>query len=153
MAADNPSLICSAATDRARFSYFGGPGGPLWQRLTYDMQPGTQLGSLHITDAAGERTTEQVGQSCGGGIITDASTLIAIHQSAPCILQVLLWDFLDSSCKRWQCGVNAELAAALPFDFWGGYVGYLGYELKAQCGGCAAHQSELPDAALFCIDR
>lgn len=71
----------------------------------------------------------------------------------PCRLQVLLWDFLERSCKQWQCRVTPQLAATLPFDFWGGYVGYLGYELKAECGGSDTHQSELPDAALFRVDR
>ncbi|MFE6054270.1 aminodeoxychorismate synthase component I [Kitasatospora sp. NPDC056446] len=34
-----------------------------------------------------------------------------------------------------------------------GYVGYLGYELKADCGARAAHRSPLPDAALLFSDR
>ena len=41
----------------------------------------------------------------------------------------------------------------LPFDFWGGLVGYLGYELKAACGGRQAHASPTPDAMLFLADR
>ncbi|QBI54271.1 aminodeoxychorismate synthase component I [Streptomonospora litoralis] len=41
----------------------------------------------------------------------------------------------------------------LPFDFTGGYVGYLGYELKADCGGAAAHRSPLPDAVWLRCDR
>jgi para-aminobenzoate synthetase len=41
----------------------------------------------------------------------------------------------------------------LPFDLNGGYVGYFGYELKADCGGDAAHRSSLPDAAFVFADR
>src|ERR1044072_2099984 len=41
----------------------------------------------------------------------------------------------------------------LPFDLNGGYVGYFGYELKADCGGDAAHRSRLPDAAFVLADR
>lgn len=39
----------------------------------------------------------------------------------------------------------------LPFA--GGWVGYLGYELKADCGGCVSHSSALPDAQLMFADR
>ncbi|MEA2141656.1 MAG: para-aminobenzoate synthetase [Solirubrobacteraceae bacterium] len=41
----------------------------------------------------------------------------------------------------------------LPFDLNGGFVGYLGYELKADCGAAAAHEAELPDAFLLLTDR
>jgi para-aminobenzoate synthetase len=41
----------------------------------------------------------------------------------------------------------------LPFDFALGWVGYLGYELKAECGGEAVHRSEEPDAVLVHADR
>ena len=41
----------------------------------------------------------------------------------------------------------------LPFDLNGGFVGYLGYELKADCGAADAHQAELPDAFLLLADR
>jgi para-aminobenzoate synthetase len=44
-------------------------------------------------------------------------------------------------------------AAALPFDFRCGFAGYLGYELKAECGGDRAHGSPHPDAALIFADR
>jgi para-aminobenzoate synthetase len=41
----------------------------------------------------------------------------------------------------------------LPFDFDCGLVGYLGYELKAECGGADAHRSDLPDAFFILADR
>jgi aminodeoxychorismate synthase component I len=44
-------------------------------------------------------------------------------------------------------------ASDLPFDFRGGYVGYFGYELKAECGVSNAHQAATPDALFFFIDR
>lgn len=40
-----------------------------------------------------------------------------------------------------------------PFDFALGWVGYLGYELKAECGGEAAHHSPHPDAGMVFADR
>ncbi|WP_406344052.1 aminodeoxychorismate synthase component I [Streptomyces sp. NBC_00648] len=57
-------------------------------------------------------------------------------------------DWLDRDLK----GIHAELPD-VPFDFTLGWVGYLGYELKAQCGGEAVHRAEDPDAALVFADR
>ncbi|MCD9873474.1 aminodeoxychorismate synthase component I [Streptomyces guryensis] len=44
-------------------------------------------------------------------------------------------------------------AGGLPFDFTGGYVGYFGYELKADCGSPNRHSSEVPDACWLFADR
>jgi para-aminobenzoate synthetase len=41
----------------------------------------------------------------------------------------------------------------LPFDLNGGFVGYLGYECKADCGAAGARRAELPDAFLLLADR
>ncbi|MGJ3561631.1 hypothetical protein ACR6C2_38650 [Streptomyces sp. INA 01156] len=41
----------------------------------------------------------------------------------------------------------------LPFDFNLGYLGYLGYELKAETGAQTAYKAETPDAALLFVDR
>ncbi len=41
----------------------------------------------------------------------------------------------------------------VPFDFVGGYVGYLGYEMKADCGARTGHRSPYPDAQWLFADR
>ncbi|EKX60633.1 aminodeoxychorismate synthase component I [Streptomyces ipomoeae] len=41
----------------------------------------------------------------------------------------------------------------LPFDLTGGYVGYFGYELKAECGATARHTAETLDAVWMFADR
>ncbi|MFI9505340.1 aminodeoxychorismate synthase component I [Nocardia sp. NPDC052566] len=41
----------------------------------------------------------------------------------------------------------------LPFDFACGYVGYLGYEVKADCGAKAVHRAPTPDAQWIFADR
>ncbi|HET8815116.1 MAG TPA: gamma-glutamyl-gamma-aminobutyrate hydrolase family protein, partial [Solirubrobacterales bacterium] len=52
---------------------------------------------------------------------------------------------------------RAELRPAepshLPFEFDCGFVGYLGYEMKAECGHPASHESDHPDAAFLFADR
>ncbi len=59
------------------------------------------------------------------------------------------FDYLDEQLRRRAVPVPE----GLPFDFNLGYVGYLGYELKAETGGQAAHQADTPDAALLFVDR
>ncbi|MEU6096906.1 chorismate-binding protein [Streptomyces sp. NPDC047079] len=44
-------------------------------------------------------------------------------------------------------------ATGLPFDFTGGYVGYFGYETKADCGSPNRHRAETPDACWLFADR
>ncbi|MFF7023344.1 aminodeoxychorismate synthase component I [Streptomyces klenkii] len=44
-------------------------------------------------------------------------------------------------------------APPLPFDFALGWVGYLGYGLKAECGGERGHRSDDPDATMVFADR
>ena len=41
----------------------------------------------------------------------------------------------------------------LPWDFALGWIGYLGYELKAETGGDGAHRSRYPDASMIFADR
>ncbi len=41
----------------------------------------------------------------------------------------------------------------LPFDFNGGFVGYLGYELREECGTSLHQRSALPDGWLIFADR
>ncbi|MGF1430230.1 aminodeoxychorismate synthase component I [Kitasatospora sp. LaBMicrA B282] len=52
-------------------------------------------------------------------------------------------DWLDRDLRD----ISTELPE-LPFDFALGWVGYLGYELKAECGGRAVHRAPTPDAVL-----
>jgi para-aminobenzoate synthetase len=59
-----------------------------------------------------------------------------------------VFDFLTAALP----GVRSTVAG-LPFDFDCGFVGYLGYELKADCGGTAAHRATTPDAAFVFADR
>ena len=50
----------------------------------------------------------------------------------------------------------ADLASAaedVPFDLTGGFVGYLGYEVKADCGSPVRHPSPWPDAQFILSDR
>lgn len=59
-----------------------------------------------------------------------------------------IFDFLDRELRHLR-----GLSEGLPFDFDCGFVGYLGYELKAECDGAAAHRASTPDAAFLFADR
>ncbi|HVO53163.1 MAG TPA: aminodeoxychorismate synthase component I [Solirubrobacterales bacterium] len=49
--------------------------------------------------------------------------------------------------------ITVEPPAEIPRGLVGGYVGYLGYELKADCGSPNVHSSDMPDAALMLANR
>ncbi|MFL5818231.1 MAG: aminodeoxychorismate synthase component I [Conexibacter sp.] len=59
-----------------------------------------------------------------------------------------IFDYLSREGRRLR-----YVSDDLPFDFNCGFVGYLGYELKADCEGDAAHASTMPDAAFTFADR
>ncbi|HEY7593916.1 MAG TPA: aminodeoxychorismate synthase component I [Actinophytocola sp.] len=65
--------------------------------------------------------------------------------------RVVEGSFLDWLAR--DVAANRVRAGDLPFGFALGWVGYLGYELKAECGGSNAHRSALPDAAMIFADR
>ncbi len=59
-----------------------------------------------------------------------------------------VFDYLKRELAR-----RRVTAPGLPFDFTGGYVGYFGYELKADCGSPGRHRSATPDACWLFADR
>ena len=64
------------------------------------------------------------------------------------VCQQSIFDFLKVELRRRFCESDD-----LPFDFNCGFVGYLGYELKGECGGNFVHTSPLPDAMFLLADR
>ncbi len=55
--------------------------------------------------------------------------------------------------EREMTDLRAEPPLGVDRGLIGGYVGYLGYELKADCGATNVHSSDLPDAALMLANR
>ncbi len=60
-----------------------------------------------------------------------------------------IFDYL----RREQGRLRDVAPADLPFDFACGFAGYLGYELKADCGGKRSYDAPLPDAAFVFAAR
>ena len=116
----------------------GGRGGPLWQRVTYHMGSNTSA----AVPAAGRTAARH------GVIRTENSAGIQHEEAVP---SFFCW--LKQQLAQLDCSQQSSAAAALPFDFWGGFVGYLGYELKEECGFLNSHSAATPDAAMFLADR
>ncbi|ABA23075.1 anthranilate synthase, component II [Trichormus variabilis ATCC 29413] len=62
--------------------------------------------------------------------------------------QESIFDYLKREINRRRCPSDE-----LPFDFNCGFVGYFGYELKAESGSGLEHPSSCPDAILLLSDR
>ncbi|HEX4668917.1 MAG TPA: aminodeoxychorismate synthase component I [Solirubrobacterales bacterium] len=60
-----------------------------------------------------------------------------------------IFDLLAREMDKLAVEPPAQLARGLV----GGYVGYLGYECKADCGSANLHSSDMPDAALMLANR
>ncbi len=60
-----------------------------------------------------------------------------------------IFDFLD----RELAAASIEAPAGVALGPLGGFVGYLGYECKGDCGSPNAHDSDLPDAVFISADR
>ncbi|TLG10831.1 aminodeoxychorismate synthase component I [Nocardia cyriacigeorgica] len=104
------------------------------------VEPGLDRFSF-LGDASGP-LAEVVRYRVGAGVVTVARA-DGEHTVPGRIL-----DYLDTQLRERRI----ELPD-LPFDFTGGYVGYLGYEVKAECGAAAAHRARTPDAQWIFADR
>ncbi|XP_071717647.1 aminodeoxychorismate synthase, chloroplastic [Rutidosis leptorrhynchoides] len=134
--AENTFWLDSSSTEkkRARFSFMGGKGGSLWKQITFrlsdptsEVSCSTRGGHLSIEDAQGLSTTT---------FLEDGFFHYMNKE-----LQSIHYDEKDYE--------------GLPFEFYGGYIGYLGYGLKVECSGVShnRHKAETPDACFFFADN
>ena len=130
---------CSSDPKRGRFSYMGGRGGLLWQRITYQTSTGSVL--------VGQRSLG--GNERTHGVVTTENA--AGDVSIETVSSFFSW--LERQLEQLTSHQLISAAKELPFDFCGGFVGYLGYELKAECGFPSSHVADTPDAAMFLADR
>lgn len=92
-------------------------------------------------DAAGPLARVAVADVWQGTVTVSSATGTRTESSA-------FFDWLDADLRS----LDTEVPP-LPCDFALGWVGALGYELKAECGGARAHRSPEPDAAMIFADR
>ena len=80
--------------------------------------------------------------------VSDGAVTVSTRRGLERIEQ-RFFDYLEEQLSRRAVAVPE----GLPFELNLGYVGYLGYELKAETGGEAVHHAATPDAALVFADR
>lgn len=153
---DSSSLNYSGA----RFSYMGTRGGKLWRKLEYSLGDDPRnVGTMVATNGEGEtweRTFPKVDSTdfwdCLDEMVQDTTANVSDHGIH------YLGASPDSSLPlpegfRFMIGDDCFDDKRLPFDFQGGFVGYIGYEMKAQFGGSKRYPCGHPDASLFFADQ
>ncbi|KAK1438517.1 hypothetical protein QVD17_04326 [Tagetes erecta] len=131
--AENTFWLDSSSTEkkRARFSFMGGKGGSLWKQITFRLSDSSEAtstsgGHISIEDVQGLSTTT--------------------------FLEDGFFHFMNKELQ--SIHYDAKDYEGLPFEFYGGYIGYLGYGLKVECGvQYNRHKAETPDACFFFADN
>lgn len=128
-------------TEAAFLRLYGTSPAAFWLDSEH-VEPGMDRFSF-LGDASGP-LAEVIGYRVGGGTVTVRTAGGGVREERGTIL-----DYLAEALRS----RSAPLPEDFPFDFAGGYVGYLGYEVKADCGGSAAHRAPAPDAQWIFADR
>ncbi|OIV91373.1 hypothetical protein TanjilG_01991 [Lupinus angustifolius] len=131
--AENTFWLDSSSTEkeRARFSFMGGRGGPLWKQLIFRL------------------SDQSDGCSKGGGYLSMEDWQGSMKNI---FLEEGFLDFLSKELQSFH--YDEKDYEGLPFDFHGGYVGYIGYNLKVECSVTSnRHKSKTPDACFFFADN
>jgi len=133
------------------------PGEPateaLFERLFGDTEHAFWLDSADAPTRLAQRSF--LGTSAGPGrcvLEYDVESGTALRHGADGTTseRASIFDLLD----RGLAGHAIEPPPAdLPPGLMGGFVGYLGYELKADCGSPNVHRSDMPDAVMMLANR
>jgi len=133
------------------------PGEPsteaLFERLFGDADHAFWLDSADAPTRLAQRSF--LGTSAGPGrcvLEYDVESGTAIrHGAGPATTERgSIFDLLDRELAKHAI---EPPPADLPPGLMGGFVGYLGYELKADCGSPNVHRSDMPDAVMMLANR
>ncbi len=133
------------------------PGEPsteaLFERLFGDAEHAFWLDSADAPTRLAQRSflgTSAGATRCVLEYDVESGTAIRHGAGATTSERASIFDLLD----RELAGHAIEPPPAdLPPGLMGGFVGYLGYELKADCGSPNAHRSDTPDAVMMLANR
>ncbi|WP_432491208.1 chorismate-binding protein [Kineococcus auxinigenes] len=130
-APDGPAFWLDSARPgpgTGRFSFVGGSTGPEADLLTYRAAEGEVV----LRDRGGERRLPGSVFEHLGGRRLEAGSEVGAGEGE---------------------GGAGQGPGELPFDLVGGWVGYLGYEVRADCGSPTTRRARTPDAAWLFADR
>nr|XP_043615300.1 aminodeoxychorismate synthase, chloroplastic [Erigeron canadensis] len=131
--AENTFWLDSSSTEkrRARFSFMGGKGGSLWKQITFRVSDPSD-----VTCTSGGHISVEDGEGLSKFTFLEDGFFNYMNKE----LQSIHYDEKDYD--------------GLPFEFYGGYIGYLGYGLKVECGVTHnRHKAGSPDACFFFADN
>lgn len=128
----------------SRFSIMGAPTGPLSKIATVSVPDGTvtvqKSGAVRSGIGSRQKPDEQA-------VVIETSGFFDWLEAELASTEVEL------SGTRAAFTTISEGSPDLPFEFRLGWVGYLGYELKAEVGSPNRHESDPPDAVMMFLDR
>jgi para-aminobenzoate synthetase len=122
----------------------------VYSQLFADQEGAFWLDSSRVIEGLSRFTITGGSGPHGEWVTADANCGVNIRYSDGTVthLEQSIFDYIgQQTAERAVTGMKTDCDFAL------GYVGYLGYELKAESGGDAAHQSDLPDAGFVFCDR
>jgi para-aminobenzoate synthetase len=126
---------------------------PLFERLFGACEHAFWLDSADAPTRLAQRSF--LGASAGATrcvLEYDVESCSAIrHGAGPAVtVRGSIFDLLDRELSKHAL---EPPPADLPPGLMGGFVGYLGYELKADCGSPNVHRSDMPDAVMMLANR
>jgi para-aminobenzoate synthetase len=132
------------------------PGQPstevLFEKLFGEAEYAFWLDSADAPTRLAQRSylgTSAGAESCVLAYDVEAATITAWRDGEETSELGTIFDVLDREVAK-----NAiETPAGMPPGLLGGFVGYLGYELKADCGSTNVHRSDVPDSVMMLANR
>jgi para-aminobenzoate synthetase len=132
------------------------PGEPsteaLFERLFDTAEYAFWLDSADAPTRLAQRSylgTSAGAERCVLSYDVEQGTAIAQRDAGIETVRTNIFDLLDREVRKRA----VEPPPGLPPGLIGGFVGYLGYELKADCGSPNLHRSDIPDAVMMLATR
>jgi para-aminobenzoate synthetase len=126
---------------------------PLFERLFGDAEHAFWLDSADAPTRLAQRSflgTSAGATRCVLSYDVESGTAIRHGAGPATTVRASIFDLLDRELAKHAL---EPPPADLPPGLMGGFVGYLGYELKADCGSPNVHRSDMPDAVMMLANR